>query len=85
MNTENLLLWDDNPSEVDLLGFESIANPIQKALLRDDLNPVCVGVFGPWGSGKTTVVTATALRTKDKEDRCGIVQSSGDVDVFRRR
>lgn len=48
-------LWDDNPSEVDLLGFKSLVLPGRQALTRPNLDPVCVGVFGPWGSGKTTV------------------------------
>lgn len=52
----DLLLWDDNPSDVDLLGFVDVAAPVLEAIRRDDLDPVCVGVFGPWGSGKTTVL-----------------------------
>ena len=51
-----MLLWDDNPSEVDLLGFDDVAAPVLKALGRKHLDPVCVGVFGPWGAGKTTVI-----------------------------
>jgi RecA/RadA recombinase len=48
-------LWDDNPSDVDLLGFASLVAPARQALTRPSLDPVCVGVFGPWGSGKTSV------------------------------
>ncbi len=51
-----ILLWDDNPSDLDLLGFEDVAVPVLEALNRKHLDPVCVGVFGPWGSGKTTVL-----------------------------
>lgn len=51
-----MLLWDDNPTSLDLLGFESLAVPVRAALLRSALDPVCVGVFGAWGSGKTTVL-----------------------------
>lgn len=48
-------LWDDNPSDIDLLGFTSLVAPARLALTRPSLDPVCVGVFGPWGSGKTSV------------------------------
>lgn len=48
-------LWDDNPSDVDLLGFAALVEPARQALTRPSLDPVCVGVFGPWGSGKTSV------------------------------
>lgn len=52
----DLLLWDDNPSEIDLLGFADVADAVLEAIRREQLDPVCVGVFGPWGSGKTTVL-----------------------------
>lgn len=58
--TDELLLWDDNPSRVDLLGFDAIAGPIREALTRHRLDPVCVGIFGPWGCGKTTVLRLIA-------------------------
>jgi hypothetical protein len=50
-------LWPDNPSTVDLLGFSDVAAPVIEAVLRDRLDPVCVGLIGPWGSGKSTVLT----------------------------
>lgn len=56
MASAELPLWPDNPTGTDLLGFSDIAEPIQEALLRDRLDPVAVGVFGDWGSGKTTVL-----------------------------
>ena len=56
MSGSQVLLWDDNPSDVDLLGFGDVAAPVLEVLARDHLDPVCVGVFGPWGSGKTTVI-----------------------------
>ena len=56
MADSQILLWDDNPSDVDLLGFEDVAAPVLEALGREHLDPVCVGVFGPWGCGKTTVL-----------------------------
>jgi len=49
-------LWPDNPTAQDLLGFSDIAEPIREVLLRDRLDPVAIGVFGDWGSGKSTVL-----------------------------
>ena len=53
---DEMLLWDDNPSALDLLGFADVAAPVAAAIHRDHLDPVCVGVFGAWGSGKSTVL-----------------------------
>jgi predicted KAP-like P-loop ATPase len=62
-----MLLWDDNPSAVDLLGFDAISDAVSEALVRPQLDPVCVGVFGPWGSGKTTVLNLIAERLSRDE------------------
>lgn len=52
----DFLLWDDNPSEVDLLGFDAVVAPVVKAIATDSLDPVTIGIHGPWGSGKSTVL-----------------------------
>jgi len=49
-------LWPDDPTAQDLLGFADIAGPVLDALMRERLDPVAVGVFGNWGSGKSTVL-----------------------------
>lgn len=51
-----LSLWDDNPTAIDLLGFETVAAPVLSALGAPDLDPVTIGIHGPWGSGKSSVL-----------------------------
>ncbi|MEZ5378922.1 MAG: P-loop NTPase fold protein [Acidimicrobiales bacterium] len=41
---------------MDLLAFGAIAETAVEAVLDDDLDPVALGVSGPWGSGKSTVL-----------------------------
>jgi ABC-type taurine transport system ATPase subunit len=53
-------LRDDNPSEIDLLGFEDVVDLVEEIVTRPDLDPVTVGVNAPWGGGKTTVLQRTA-------------------------
>jgi KAP family P-loop domain len=65
-------LWPDNPTAQDLLGFTDIADPIEEALLRDRLDPVAIGVFGDWGSGKSTVLEILRDRF-DRRDRVVVV------------
>lgn len=62
MTTTDTPLWPDNPTAQDLLGFADIAGPVQEALLRERLDPVAVGVFGDWGSGKSTVLEILRAR-----------------------
>lgn len=49
-------LWSDKPATVDLLAAEAIAATVADAVLDDNLDPVSLGLSGPWGSGKTTVL-----------------------------
>jgi hypothetical protein len=61
-------LRDDNPSRVDLLGFEDVVDVVQEIALRRDLDPITVGVNAPWGGGKTTVLRLLEARLGDRED-----------------
>ncbi len=49
-------LWSDEPAEVDLLAAKAIAETVSDAILDDALDPLALGLSGPWGSGKTTVL-----------------------------
>jgi len=56
VNTPGLRLWDDNPSIIDLLGFDAVVDPILEAIGTPHLDPVTIGVQSPWGGGKSTVI-----------------------------
>jgi hypothetical protein len=49
-------LFDDNPSEVDLLGLAPIATAIAATVMDPRLNPVAIGINSPWGGGKSTAL-----------------------------
>jgi KAP family P-loop domain len=49
-------LWSDEPAEVDLLAAKAIAETVADAILDDAVDPLSLGLSGPWGSGKTTVL-----------------------------
>lgn len=61
-----LSLWSDDPANVDLLSFDAVAATVADALLDPGLDPVALGLSGPWGSGKTTVL---GLVEQDLEKR----------------
>ena len=56
MNAKPLRLWSDEPASVDLLAFGAVAETAVDVVLDDALDPVALGVSGPWGSGKSTVL-----------------------------
>lgn len=51
-----LKLWDDNPSLIDLLGFDAVVAPMIEAIATPDVDPLALGVHSPWGGGKSTVL-----------------------------
>src|SRR4051812_11461910 len=53
-------LWDDNPSEVDLLGFDALVAPIVDAVRSKDLDPLTIGIHARWGGGKSTILNLIA-------------------------
>ncbi len=71
---ELVALWDDNPSALDLLGFEDLTAPILAALASRDLDPITIGIHGPWGSGKSTLLRV--LEDKLRNDGRYVVVST---------
>ena len=57
---DRIFLWDDNPADVDLLGFDAVVAPVLTALTLDELDPLTIGIHAKWGGGKSTVLTLIA-------------------------
>jgi len=49
-------VWSDNETKTDLLGFQHLSNAVISIIRRDHLLPATIGVYGDWGSGKSSLV-----------------------------
>jgi len=49
-------MWSDRDSNTDFLNFTEIAEQISTLARSPEMLPVSVGVFGTWGTGKSTVL-----------------------------
>lgn len=61
-------LWSDEPSTVDFLAAKAIADTVADAVLADGLDPLALGLSGPWGSGKTTILELIKLDLDARSD-----------------
>lgn len=49
-------MWSDNETDKDLLGFRVHADLIKSVITNKDVLPVSMGIFGDWGSGKSSIM-----------------------------
>jgi predicted KAP-like P-loop ATPase len=54
--TPPLHVWQDNETDVDLLGFHVHSDLIRSVITDTTVLPVTVGVFGDWGGGKSSIM-----------------------------
>jgi ATPase subunit of ABC transporter with duplicated ATPase domains len=65
-------MWPDNVTEVDFLGFDVHADLIKELLEDDSMLPITIGLFGDWGSGKSSIleILKTKLESPEKGVAC---------------
>lgn len=49
-------MWSDNETDVDLLRYAYLASSVSRIVRSERLLPTTVGVFGDWGSGKSSLL-----------------------------
>ena len=49
-------MWADNETSEDLLGFQVHADLLIDVINDETILPVTIGVFGDWGSGKSSIL-----------------------------
>lgn len=77
---EHTLVRNDNPSALDLLGFEDVVDVLEEIALREDLDPVTIGINAPWGGGKTTLLRLLEQKLASRDDVLCIFVSPWEYD-----
>jgi predicted KAP-like P-loop ATPase len=61
-------MWSDRESTEDFLNFTELADQVAELASRPEILPISIGVFGTWGTGKSTVLklVGKALSAREK-------------------
>lgn len=65
---KKLRLWDDNPTDVDMLGFGPVVESVISAVSSPYLDPVTVALQSSWGGGKSSALKLIATQLEDHDD-----------------
>ena len=60
-------MWADNVTDKDFLGFDVHADLIKELLSDETLLPITIGLFGDWGSGKSSILETLKNKIDDPE------------------
>jgi len=64
-------MWKDSETNIDLLDFDYLVDVTKKIILDDNLTPSTIGIYGDWGSGKSSLMDMVmAELSKDKDVKC---------------
>lgn len=65
-------MWKDSETELDFLDYDYLIQTVQNIITDDNLLPASIGVYGDWGSGKSSLMymCKERLTKKDKNIKC---------------
>lgn len=71
-------MWTDNITDKDFLGFDVHANLIKELIKDDTMLPITIGLFGDWGSGKSSILEVIK-KDFEKEEKTACLYFNGWV------
>ncbi|MBD3660989.1 MAG: hypothetical protein HUJ11_02150 [Arenibacter algicola] len=60
-------MWSDNETKSDFIDFQHMVKAVTSIVDNDNLLPCSIGVFGDWGSGKSSLMKMIEEKYSDKE------------------
>lgn len=65
-------MWKDSETTTDYLDYEYLINSVERIITNDGLLPASIGIYGDWGSGKSSLMKMCQERLvhEDKNVKC---------------
>lgn len=63
-----MALWKDSETVVDYLNFDYIIDAVVNIVLDEELSPSSIGLYGDWGSGKSSLMKMVETRLNEEND-----------------
>lgn len=61
-------MWKDSEAEIDFLDFDYLIGVLKDIIDNEDLLPATIGVYGDWGSGKSSLIKLAINDFEENED-----------------
>jgi predicted KAP-like P-loop ATPase len=61
-------VWPDHETTIDLLGIKHLKDAVLDIVKNDTLLPVTIGIFGDWGSGKSSLIKMITKELESEEN-----------------
>lgn len=62
-------MWPDKETNIDYLNFGYIVDLIVEIAMNRELTPSTIGLYGDWGSGKSSLMKLARDRIKESQKR----------------
>lgn len=62
-------MWKDSETELDFLDYDYLIQTVQSIIANDALLPASIGVYGDWGSGKSSLIYMCKDRLTKADDK----------------
>lgn len=69
-------MWNDNDTHIDLIDVNYLVDGVKNIVNNDSLIPCTIGVFGDWGSGKSSLMKMIESEYK-QDDSTLVIQFNG--------
>lgn len=63
-----LQMWKDSETEIDFLDFSYIVEIMKDTINDEKLLPSCIGLYGDWGSGKSSLMHMCKRQLEQQND-----------------